>query len=290
MTLPGAVVALDVGGTHVSAATVDIGSAAVVSASRARAELVAGSPREELVDRICDVASAARSGDVEALCAAVPGPFDYARGICLLQHKLESLYGVDLRTELAAALSLPPENVRFVNDAEAFLLGEWWAGAARGHDRAAGITVGSGLGSAFLEQGVIVRAGARVPPGGALYRLRFRDAPVEERISRGAILARYGEEGVDVAEIAQRAQDGEHRARQAFDAVAADLAEFLRPWLAAFAPSCLVIGGSIARSWDLLRAGLDPLRVDVAVLAPAEHIDDAPLLGAARHTVSEGAA
>ena len=290
MTAAGAVVALDVGGTHVSAATVDIGSAAVVSASRVRAELVSGARREELLDRIRDVARAARSGDVEAACVAVPGPFDYARGICLLEHKLQSLYGVDLRTELAAALSLAPENVRFLNDAEAFLLGEWWAGVARGHDRAVGITVGSGLGSAFLEHGMIVRAGARVPPGGTLYRLHFRDAPVEERISRGAILARYGEESIDVAEIAQRALDGERRARDAFDAVATDLADFLRPWLAAFAPSCLVIGGSIARSWDLLQGGLDPLRADGAVLAPAEHIDDAPLLGAARHAVSEGAA
>jgi glucokinase len=283
-------VALDIGGTHVSAATVDAGSAAVVPASRIRTELVSGSGREELVDRIRNAASAARSGDIEAAGVAAPGPFDYAQGICLIEHKLESLYGVDLRSELAAALSLPPEHVRFVNDAEAFLLGEWWAGAARGHDRAVGVTIGSGLGSAFLEHGKVVRADARVPPEGALYRLRFRNAPVEERISGGAVLARYGDEQVDVADIAERARSGDRDAREAFAAVSTDLADFLRPWLAAFAPSCLVIGGSIARAWDLLHGGLDSLRTDVAVLAPAEQIDDAPLLGAARHAVTEGAA
>ena len=68
-----------------------------------------------------------------------------------------------------------------------------------------------------------------------------------------------------------------------------DLADFLRPWLTAFAPSCLVVGGSIARSWDLLQDGLGSLRAGVAVATPAEHIDDAPLLGAARHAVTEGA-
>lgn len=52
----------------------------------------------------------------------------------------------------------------------------------------------------------------------------------------------------------------------------------------------MVIGGSIARSWDLLEAGLDSLREDVAVLAPADRIDDAALLGAARHAVTEGTA
>jgi glucokinase len=288
VTHPDSVVALDLGGTHVSAATVDVSSATVLSATHVRAVLAAGADREELVDRISGAASAARSGRVEAAGVAAPGPFDYGRGICLLEHKLEALYGVDLRAELASALSLRPENVRFLNDAEAFLLGEWWAGAARGHARALGITIGTGLGSAFLEQGSIVRAGAGVPRGGELYRVPFRNAPVEQRVSRHAILTRYGDTGVDVAEIAQRARDGERRAREAFNRVSADLADFVRPWLRAFTPSCLVIGGSIARSWDLLEAELESLRADVAVVMPAEHIDDAALLGAARHVVSEG--
>jgi glucokinase len=285
-----AVVALDLGGTHVSAAVVDVGSATVDATSRVRTELVAGAGRKVLLDRIRTAASTARTRGVDAACVAAPGPFDYARGICLLEHKLEPLYGVDLRTELAAELSLPPESVRFVNDAEAFLLGEWWAGAARGHDRALGITIGTGLGSAFLEHGLIVRSDSRVPPDGALYRVPFRDAPVEARISRGAVLARYGAKAVDVAEIAQRAQGGEGRAREAFDSVSDDLADFLRPWLESFEPSCLVVGGSIARSWQLLQDGLDSLREEVAVLTAAEHIDDAPLLGAARYVSTEGAA
>jgi glucokinase len=290
VTDAGLVVALDVGGTHVSAATVDVGSATVLSASRVRAELADGAERDELLGAIADAARVARAGVVEAAGVAVPGPFDYARGISLLEHKLASLHGVDLCAELSRALSLPPRSVRFLNDAEAFLLGEAWAGAARGHDRVLGITIGTGLGSAFLEHGSIVRAGAGVPPDGELYRVPFRDGPVERRVSRGAILAHYGDASVDVAEIAERARKGERHAREAFDSVAADLADFLRPWLSAFAPSCLVVGGSIARSWDLLRGGLDSLAADVAVLTPAEHIDDAALLGAARHAVTEGVA
>jgi glucokinase len=290
VTGAGSVVALDLGGTHVSAATVDVGSASVVSASRVREELSAGAGRDELLGRIRAAGTAALSGQVEAAGVAVPGPFDYDRGICLLEHKLESLYRVDLRAELASALSLPPHSVRFLNDAEAFLLGEWWAGAARSHDRAVGITIGTGLGSAFLEQGSIVRTGGRVPPGGELYRVPFRNAPVEERISRRALLARYEADGVEVVEVARRARAGEQRARDVFDALSTDLADFLGPWLATFAPSCLVVGGSIARSWDLLERGLSPLEADLAVLTPAEHIDDAALLGAARHAVAEGAA
>jgi glucokinase len=253
-------------------------------------EFATGADQGDLLSRIGNAASAARSGQIEAAGVAVPGPFDYARGICLLEHKLRALYGVDMRAELASALSVQPDNVRFLNDAEAFLLGEGWAGAARGHDRVLGITIGTGLGSAFLEHGSIVRSGAGVPHGGELYRMPFRNSPVEQRVSRRAILTHYGDTKVDVAEIARRARDGERRAREAFDVVSADLADFLRPWLAAFAPSCLVVGGSIARSWDLLRVGLESLRADVAVVARAEQIDDAALLGAARNAVTEGAA
>src|SRR5688572_21060975 len=89
----------------------------------------------------------------QSLGVAVPGPFDYERGISLVRHKLLELHGVDLRSELAAALGFAPSSIRFLNDAAAFALGEWWVGAARGHRRAVGITLGTGLGSAFLDAG-----------------------------------------------------------------------------------------------------------------------------------------
>jgi glucokinase len=287
----GRVVALDLGGTHVSAATVDMDAATVVPETRVRAELTADADRDELLDRIGHAASAASSGSVEAAGVAAPGPFDYAAGICLLEHKLKPLHGVDLRALLASRLSLEPECIRFLNDAEAFVLGEAWAGAARGHERVLGITIGTGLGSAFLEHGSIVRAGPHVPPGGELYRLPFRGGAVEERVSRGAILTRYGATNVDVADIAARARDGDTHAREAFDALATDLADLLRPWAATFEPSCLVVGGSIARSWDLLRSGLAPLEADgVVVVTAAANIEDAALLGAARRAAAERAA
>ena len=46
--------------------------------------------------------------------------------------------------------------MRFLNDAAAYLLGEVGAGAARGVPRAVGITLGTGIGSAFAVNGQIV--------------------------------------------------------------------------------------------------------------------------------------
>jgi glucokinase len=278
--------ALDIGGTHVAAGRVQLSSTTVDSGARVRLEFTRGTTP---LERILEAATAVATPETRRFGVAAPGPFDYDAGVCLVTHKLPGLYGVNLRRELAPALGLVGGAVSFLNDAEAFLLGEWWAGAARGHRRALGVTLGTGLGSAFLEDGRFVRSGPLVPEDGALYTLAFRGRPVEQTISRGALLVRYGG-GPDVEQIAAEARGGETRARRVFEDLAADLAEFLAAPLDAFAPTSLVIGGSIAQAWDLLEPTLveglaaRPLRV-----ARAVNIDDAPLLGAALYAV-QGAA
>jgi predicted NBD/HSP70 family sugar kinase len=281
-----AVGALDVGGTHVSAGRVDLAAAGVDPRSRIRIALPAAGDRAELLGRIVHAALSAASGGVSGLGVCAPGPFDYERGVCLISHKLEPLYGVNLRRELATALGLPDRAVVFLNDADAFLLGEWWVGAARGHERAVGVTLGTGLGSAFADRGRIVDSGARVPPSGSLHLLSFRGKPAEETISRRALIERYGRDELDVEQIAERARSGDERGRRAFDDLAAGLGELIEPWLSSFRATCLVVGGSIARAWDLLepglRAALAPVK-GLEAITVAANLDDAALLGAARH-------
>jgi glucokinase len=289
----GVVGALDVGGTHVSGGRVALDSATLDSRSRVSETLPTGGSRAQLVATISRVARSIAGPEVRRLGVAVPGPFDYATGISAIAHKLEGLHGVDLRTELYAASAVPdPAAVHFLNDAEAFLLGEWWAGAARGHRRVVGVTLGTGIGSAFSEDGAIVRSGAHVPPGGELYRLRFRGADVEQTISRAAVRAAYDtgvDDELDVEQIAERARSGEHAARRVFTNLGTALGQFLTPWLRAFEPSCLVVGGSIARSWVLfgpaLQDALEPV-AGLRTMTAAEQIDDAPLLGAAYYAAS----
>jgi glucokinase len=288
VTSNGVVGALDIGGTHVTAGRVDLTAGSVEPRSRIRVSLSAAGARSDPVAAISRAASSIARPDIHRLGVAVPGPFDYPAGVSRIAHKLQGLYGVDLRAELCGALGLrDPTAVGFLNDAEAFLLGEWWAGAARGHARAVGITLGTGLGSAFLADGRIVRTGPGVPPGGALYELPFRGAPVEQTISRRGLLARYGartEDGIDVEEVAARARADDRPARRALEDLARALGEFLTPWLRSFEPGCLVVGGSIARSWELLEGGLcSELQAieSIETVTVAARLDDAPLLGAA---------
>jgi glucokinase len=276
--------ALDIGGTHVTAGRVDVAAGAVEG--RERVPLAHTASRAEVVAAVTGAAASIARDDVRRLGVAVPGPFDYATGVSRIAHKLHGLYGVDLRSELCGALRLEADDVRFLNDAEAFLLGEWWAGAARAHHRAVGVTLGTGLGSAFIEDGRIV------PRNVALYELSFRGAPVEDTISSRGLLDGYPPptaEPIEVEDVAAKAEAGENAARRAFDELGQALGEFLRPSLCAFKPGCLVVGGSIARSWELIRSELiSELRPveSLETVTVAEHVDDAALLGAARHVAA----
>jgi glucokinase len=285
--------ALDVGGTHVTAGRVEVASSSVDPESRLRLPLPAVGGTPELLAAITGAARSIATRDALGFGVAVPGPFDYAAGVSRMGHKLRGLRGIDLQSELRAAFGLiDSAQVRFLNDADAFLLGEWWTGAARGHSRAVGITLGSGLGAAFIADGRIMRAGRGVPPGGALYELSFRGAPVEETVSRYGLLGLYGadpRDSLDVDQVAARARAGEPSARHAFRELGLALGEFLAPWLQAFEATCLVVGGSIARSLTLFEAGLrDSLEgYWHGCVTVAQHLEDAPLLGAACYVVSE---
>jgi glucokinase len=269
-----AVAALDIGGSHVSAARVDLESASTEPGSAWRVPFRPEAGRDELLGAIVGAAvSVTTAGGL--LGVAAPGPFDYERGVCRVTDlaKLESLYGVELGRELTEAIG-GGTTVTFLNDAEAFLLGEAWAGAAHGHARAVGVTLGTGLGSAFLADGRIVADGPSVPPEGSLHLATFRGVPVEDVISARALRARHGAE---VAELARR------RDKRVFDELGSDLGEFLAPWLRSFDASCLVVGGSIANAWDLFGPALERSLASVPSLARAQaaNLDDAPLLGAA---------
>ena len=123
MTSGEVVGALEIGGTHSSAARVDLAGGSIEPQSRMRVSLPADGGRSELRAAISRVASSIARPEVRRLGVAVPGPFDYSTGVSRITHKLQALYGVDLRSDLSGAVGLTdPAAVCFLNDADAFLL------------------------------------------------------------------------------------------------------------------------------------------------------------------------
>jgi glucokinase len=284
---------LEVGGTHVTAAWVDSRRWRTVPGSRHRLPLDSAGTAEEILSAIASDARRLGPLDGSTLGVAIPGPFDYALGVGRFSGvgKFDALNGVDVRAGLLAALPRPPRWVRFLHDATAFGLGEWVAGAACGHDRVVALTIGTGVGSAFLASGRIVTHGGAVPPEGRVDLLRIGKAPLEDIVSRRAILAEYARRGdatgLDVADIAKRAHAGEPAARDVLYTASAALGTAIAPWLRRFGAQVLVVGGTVAASWDLvgppLRAAAGGMGIPVV---RALDLEEAGEIGTAWHVMS----
>lgn len=294
--------ALDIGGTHVSAALVDLAADPVLVEARSDKSLDAGAPADVILDRIAGCASTMGSTSGMIWGVAIPGPFDYAAGIARLHGvaKFESLDGVDMRAGLMERICPTPADVRFLNDADAFGLGEWRAGAASGHERAVVITLGTGVGSAFLAAGSVIDDDPSVPPEGRLDLLAIDGRPLEDTVSRRAILTRYAtltedvRTGLDVRDLAERARAGDSVARRVFDDSMRALGEAVCPWLSAFHATVLVVGGAIAGSWNIIErpladglANADPDLVTRLEVLPSRRPNDAALIGAALHSAKD---
>lgn len=279
---------LEVGGTHVTAARIaDQSWQAIGPTTRVDIDAHGGAP--ELLDAI---ASAARGTHETSWAIAMPDPFDYDRGIGRFHDvgKFEALDGVDVRTELARRLGTDPARVHFCNDADAFTVGEWVSGAARGAARVVGLTLGTGVGSGWVGAGRVVDPG--VPPGGRAHRLFVDGAPLEDTMSRRAIRRAYatatGDSGADVREIAGLARAGDRPASAVLAHALRALGRALAAPIRDFAADVVVVGGSMAGSWELFEPWFRDGAGAIAVppVRAAEHPDTAGLVGAAYVAVS----
>jgi glucokinase len=286
-----AVPVLEIGGSHVTAALVDPDQGKVLR--RTRAALRKDAAAEVLLAAIATTATELGAPPGAWWGAAVPGPFDYAAGIARYRNvaKFDSLNGIDVGAALRELIVPRPAGLRFLGDAIAFGLGEWSYGAAQGHDRSAAITLGTGVGSAFLAAGEPVTTGPAVPPEGRADLLTINGRPLEETVSTRAVVAAYKAAGGDpcetAADVAAGAAAGDLRAVRVLDEAYCQLGQALAPCLHAFGATVLVVGGGISAAWELIAGPLDRgLRAggapDLPVLTSPD-TETSALLGAASH-------
>lgn len=251
--LPPVILALDVGGTSVKSGLVR--EQKLLGEVR-RTPLPSQAPAPELLRAFADIIAA--YPEAEALAFAFPGPFDYATGVCLVQglEKFGSLYGVNLGEALAGG-----RPVRFVNDAEAAIVGE------AGSGRVLGITLGTGLGSAFLIDRKPVTEGPGVPPHGWLYGEPVYETIADEVFSIRGLKRRAGVDPAEVTDPAVWRQFG------------TDLGHFLKPYADAFQADQVLVLGGIAAAWAHFGEWLNAVLEGKA--QPGRLGAAAPLLGAA---------
>ncbi|MEM2240492.1 MAG: ROK family protein [Candidatus Bathyarchaeia archaeon] len=295
------VISLDVGGTSLKSAIIRSDGLAL-DGSFQKVPIDSLGSAETIIETFVKVLrtglqlASSRELELRGIGIAMPGPFDYAEGVSLMGQgfgleKFRAIYGINLRREFIKRLDLREDfPIIFEPDSWAFLRGEAWLGAARGYSRALGITLGTGLGSAFMVNGEIVIEGPGIPPLGWIAMIPYKDGVIEDRVSRRGILTRYRElsgrsvQGLDVADIALQASNGDKVSLQVFEETGLILGKVLKRICLEFKPECLVIGGQISKSLYLFERALKTQLGYIPSLrkiAPACSIDLSPLYGVA---------
>ncbi len=301
------VLAIDLGGTHAKCAVVDdrkvLQSQVVPIHGNGRLEAALPAFYESLSGQMSDqhLRGAACHGVAIGFCGLVDR---HTRRVLSTNSKYEDAPRLDLEGWARQKFNLP---LWLENDARMALLGEWYAGSARGTDDAVMVTLGTGIGGAAMIGGRLL-IGKHFQAGclGGHFPMRIEG----ERCTCGAIGCPESEAagwslprtcrrwpGFESSLLAQEELNFKSlfRSADAGDVVASSIREYcLEMWAAnavalihAYDPELLIYGGGVMRSGEMIvnyiqdyvaRHSWTPwgnVRVCAALLG-----DDAALLGA----------
>ena len=189
---------------------------------------------------------------------AFPGPFDYEQGVSLMRGlgKYDAIYGYSIQQEI---IKLLPQLLTadtpfvFLHDVEAFAIGEIRFGEATNSHRAIHLCIGTGAGSAFTEDGLVLKEPTEViPANGWIYNTAYRESIIDDYVSvRGLakISGRFFENTPDGAALSELCNQGDPRALKVFSEFGKDVCAALAPFLKSFNPDTLVLGGQISKSF-----------------------------------------
>ncbi|MBY0014362.1 ROK family protein [Paenibacillus typhae] len=283
----------DLGGTGIKAGLID---ARGVIAARSKAATPVTEGAAGILRALKDVIRALLSegADVGGIGVGSAGRIDAAEGIVrYATDNLPGWTGMRLAEALTAEFALP---AAVENDANAAAVGEGWLGAAAGLGSFAMLTLGTGVGGAFLHRGAPVSGSqgaagefghAVLYPGGLPCNCGQRGC-AEQYLSGTALSRRAAEvfAGWDGRRLLEAFAAGHPLAAGAVEAYLDDLSYAVHNIQSYLDPAAVIIGGGVADShsiwweqWLSRLAALSPLSVKVL---PARLGNEAGMLGAAR--------
>lgn len=274
---------IDIGGSHITAAIVDLEKRQVLPHTKVRHHVNSKGTANDILNvwkEVIEQVYTIYPVNYKRIGFAMPGPFNYNQGIALFRgvDKYETLYGLSICDILAEYFHIQPSQLFFRNDAEAFLQGEVFCGAAQGYQNAIGITLGTGLGSAKSYNGITEDVNMAQMP--------FFDGVAEDYISIRWFIKRYFELTGNVVKEVKDLIDSisfDSFAKTIFLEFSVNLALFLNSFIEKYQPEVVVIGGNIAKSMEFFLPELKKHLSPTAALVPinqAQLWEDAALIGA----------
>lgn len=272
----------------IPAATVTVGADALVAGvdvGGTNTKVLLATPTLDVVDRI-DLPTPAHAGGAAIVTAALgavtelldrhraslagvgvgaAGVVDATTGTVLVTgNSFTGWAGYGVTDAVTAALGVP---ATLDNDVNAFLLGEVATGAVAGEPDVLGMTLGTGVGGALVLGGSLF-AGPRGAAGEIGHVPGFGDAlctcgqigHLETIAGARGIAAGYAARTgrrLSVRDVAEAARSGDADAAAVFETTGWGLARAALLTAGILDVTTVVVGGGIARSWDLLAPAVE---------------------------------
>lgn len=292
-------IGVDIGGSHISCAAVDLKTFRVLNETRTEKAVDNKAAASKIIgvwtQALADVIKKIPESSLKGIGFGMPGPFDYVKGISYIKGvaKYENLYGCNVKNAISDNLNLPDScPIRFMNDVSTFAVGEALIGKASKAERSISITLGTGFGSAFIADRIPIVDGPEVPKLGCVYHLPYGDNIADDYFSTRWFIGRYnkltGRELSGVKEFADLA--GKDKVvKDLFTEFGNNLGVFLAPWLIRFKAEIVVVGGNISHAYNLFgdifenslkkegckcKVALSDLKEDAAFIGAAYLLDE----------------
>ena len=252
-------VGIDIGGTHITAAIIDIVSMKLIDFSLHKESFDSNLPVNQVMsiwEKVIRISvENSKVKEIKGLAVCMPGPFDYTNGLCWIkdQSKYEHFYGLNVRYLFQGSLNLSSEfPILFENDAVCFGKGEVFKDATNLSKKVMAVTLGTGLGACFIDKGISIVLGELVPADGEIYNISFKESIAEDYVSARGLLSAYksitGKNLHNGLELFNLAVAEDQVAIKVFEEMGENLAEVTIPWLKKFEADSFIIGGKIANA------------------------------------------
>ncbi|WP_375586015.1 ROK family protein [Cyclobacterium xiamenense] len=238
---------IDIGGSHISAGLVTADGKDIPNRQLVRQPVNSHAVKEEILSAWADCIGSLKPSATSLLGIAMPAPFDYERGISLMveQGKYQALYEVNVKEELADRLGLPSGNIRFINDAAAFLQGEAQVAGWKKEERLMGLTFGTGLGGAFKS--------GELAEDGALWSIPFKEGIAEDYLSTSFFSRwakeRFGQTGIGLKPLLE-AEETRAETLEMLAIFAGNLADLIEMQAKIRELDGVVLGGNMVKAAD----------------------------------------
>lgn len=297
---------VDIGGTAIKMGVVDE-EGSVLSKRETKLSLSEGrSALDFIADGIRELVSEEHSeiSDYEGIAISAPGSIDTKKGrVAINGGNVPGWSGTDVRTFMKKEFVLP---MSLCNDGNCVALAESWTGAAKNHEDAVCVVIGTGIGGGIISGGRLIEGSKGYAGEIGHYKIHAggRECICGGRgcFERYASTAALIKSAVEVndrwssgRELFRDAEDGDERALKLIDQWTDEIAIGIASMVHIFNPDIVLIGGGVSAQDELVikpvskKMGefLMPDFADGLSIRRTELGNDAGMVGAVKHLIDE---